>query len=295
MFRSSYRIAKVMGIPIELHISLALPLIVITAWCFHIGRPLFSLVPLLLFASIVLHELGHSYVAIKKGCRVHKITLMIIGGAARIDRLPSTPGGEIVLAMAGPMVSIFLAAVGYTAKILLLRYGYTHAADIAQWLAQANQWLGLFNLIPAFPMDGGRILRALMTARMGRLRATQIAARIGKLLAAGTFIISLNHILNVYRTPGHTTEQFVTPLSLIFFSIFIYRAASHEYQEVRRQEIKKNGPSSFWDVMSMMMNQGREAEPEEEPDDEDKVVISPPPYEKKGKNSKTDIHSSRST
>jgi Zn-dependent protease len=132
-----------------------------------------------LFASITLHELAHTFVALRFGGRVQSITLMLLGGVSQLVRAPRRPAHEAIMAGLGPVTSLVLGVVLYLA--------YTSSggwpADVQMglfYLAAMNTTLGVFNLIPAFPMDGGRVLRAALAARTGRARATQIAAMVGK-------------------------------------------------------------------------------------------------------------------
>lgn len=320
MFGFSYKIAKIMGIPIRIHITLIILLVAIAVLTWKGSEspsfdvPFILLLVIAVFASIALHELGHSFVARRKGCRVREITLMFIGGVARMDRMPKRPRDEIQLAIAGPLVSLSLAAIlgGVWAyfygvkidlyvedpslsllfRIWLIKYFGTPIELFILMLGKTNAFLAVFNLIPAFPMDGGRILRAALTPKLGRLRATLIAARIGKLVAI-CFVL-----LAVFRGRLGEFGQFITPWVLIPIALFIYYTGSREYRMVRMQEMAKHGPQSPWEAFMQMMNRDFEASPPEDyddgdDDDEDKVIISPPPYEKDGKESKTDIHTSR--
>lgn len=135
-----------------------------------------------LFVSVLLHELAHAIYARRKGAAVHDITLLMIGGVSRIGEPPQARH-EAVMALAGPGASL---AIGVLSGVLeaLLPAGWTDARVALVLLAELNLLLGLFNLIPAFPMDGGRVLRALLATRVGPVRATRIASLIGKLFAA---------------------------------------------------------------------------------------------------------------
>ena len=172
---------------------------------------------LAVFGCVVLHEYGHILTARWFGIATRDITLLPIGGIASIERMPDKPAQELVVALAGPAVN------GLIAAILIVLFGAdvnverTVAAvddlkfDFATRLALANVMLGLFNLIPAFPMDGGRVLRALLSLRFGRVRATRIAARIGHAIALGLGFLGL----------------FGNPI-LVFIALFIFLAASQE-------------------------------------------------------------------
>ena len=289
MLKMEYRVGRVWGIPIKIHISLLILLLYvaskISATSSTGGLPnvLLSLLiatflMTLIFSSIALHELGHSFVAIRKGCRVHEITLMFIGGAAKMDKMPSRPKDEFLMAIAGPIVSICLGAFGISAGLAL-----THGSvlllnilgEMIVFLGKANLVLALFNLIPAFPMDGGRVFRALMTPRHGRLKATYYASRIGRTLAIAFFIIG------IFGIGDSTTFGSGNP-SLILISIFIFITADKEYRMVQFEELmKQRGFGSAWPGMRP---------PQSEIDiDDETVLISPPPYAK-GPAKKTELH-----
>jgi Zn-dependent protease/CBS domain-containing protein len=148
------------------------------------------LLTLTLFACVVLHELAHVAVARRGGAKIRSITLMMLGGVSEIGDV-ERPRLERAMAIAGPLTSLALALLFY----LLFRASHLGASPDIQfglfYLAQANFLLGVFNLLPAFPMDGGRILRSLLVDRFGRLRATQISTTVGKIIAVGLFVLGL--------------------------------------------------------------------------------------------------------
>jgi Zn-dependent protease len=135
------------------------------------------------FGCVLLHELGHALAARRFGIGTSDITLYPIGGVARLTRMPRAPGVELLIALAGPAVNLAIAAGLYP----LARVTGGFPAD----LLAVNLVLALFNLIPAFPMDGGRVLRALMGGWVGRARATSFAATVGRMLAVGFGVYSL--------------------------------------------------------------------------------------------------------
>lgn len=139
---------------------------------------------ILFFLSIILHELGHSITAIKLGVPVRSITLFIFGGLARIEREPDRPRDEFLIAAAGPAVSLALAALFF---VLALGMGQSSILWwTARWLARINFILAVFNMIPGFPLDGGRVLRAILWHLKGDLAgATRVAARVGSFVAYG--------------------------------------------------------------------------------------------------------------
>jgi Zn-dependent protease/CBS domain-containing protein len=197
----SLRLVRLWDIEVRIHVTF----ILILAWAAYFwsagtGRglqgALFGVVAmLLLFACVTLHEFAHSWQAMKYGVKVRDITLMPMGGLARMEEIPEEPGQELRIALAGPLVNLAIAAalilVGFALNTrAVISLGDLFAAlQNAEWsgmliyLAMANLALGLFNLIPAFPMDGGRVLRALLAIRMDHNRATQIATRVGQGLA----------------------------------------------------------------------------------------------------------------
>jgi len=178
----------------------------------------------LLFVSVVLHEFGHVLAARRYGISTPEITLLPIGGVASLERMPERPYQEIVVALAGPLVTLLIVIV--LTLVLGARFDLTQMAQLEQAqssmtgrLAAANGALLIFNLIPAFPMDGGRVLRALLAIPLGYTRATRIAALIGQGLALAFGFIGL----------------FGNPL-LILVAAFIFLAASGEAGYVQARE-----------------------------------------------------------
>lgn len=278
MFRASFKVVTVWGIPIKIHVSL----IVLLALVAFSGLLSLSLMRFLvivgleigLFTSIALHELGHSFVAIRKGCRVREITLLFIGGAAQMEDIPSRPRDEFQMAIAGPLVSIALGGVcwGLGTLMVFLRpipwsfpFWSGGAVNIVQFLGLMNFVLAGFNLLPSFPMDGGRVLRALLTRKYGRLRATFIASRLGQVTA---IVLGLFGFLS-------TPKQWF----LVAIAFFIYIAAGNEFRMVQIQEAAKG--RGFWTGVGADWT-----------DEDDQVSISPPPYEK-GPRLRTHIHTER--
>lgn len=177
------------------------------------------------FGCVVLHEFGHILAARRFGIRTPDITLLPIGGVARLERIPEEPGQEFVIAIAGPLVNVAIAglilvALGGPAAIGQMAGIEDPRTDFLVRLAGVNIFLVLFNIIPAFPMDGGRILRAALAARMSWSRATQIAAAIGQGLAFVFGFVGL----------------FYNPL-LIFIGIFVYLSAAAEAQNAQIRQV----------------------------------------------------------
>jgi Zn-dependent protease len=179
----------------------------------------------LLFLCVVLHEFGHVFAARAYGIRTSDVTLLPIGGIASLERMPEKPAHEIVVALAGPAVNLVIAAVllvGLGASFDLGQMTQLEEArtSLVGRVAAANVVLCVFNLIPAFPMDGGRVLRALLAIPMGYTRATRVAAGIGQALALAFAFLGL-----VVFNPV-----------LILVAVFIFLAASGEAGYVQLRE-----------------------------------------------------------
>ena len=227
----SYKVARVWGIPIRVHISLIVLLALIAANFARKGWESVAFViafEVCYFTSIAFHELGHSFVAMRKGCRVREITLLMFGGVAQMEKIPQKPRDEFLMAIAGPFVSL---SIGVPAA-LAGGYFYVvrqHAlAAFPFLLGSVNIVLALFNLVPAFPMDGGRILRAALTPRLGRLKATRIASYLGKMLALCFLGFA------VYRI-RRNMDGFV----LLVIAVFVFYAAGREYRLVLAEEMAR--------------------------------------------------------
>ncbi len=184
---------------------------------------------LAIFCCVVLHEYGHVLTARHFGIATRDITLLPIGGVASVERMPERPAEEMLVAIAGPAVNwliafILIAAFGASLDPELRVASVDDPkVDFATRLAAANVMLGLFNLIPAFPMDGGRVLRALLCLRLDRARATRLAVRIGHGIAFGLGFLGL----------------FGNPI-LVFIALFIFLAASQEAYATELVEAAKS-------------------------------------------------------
>lgn len=235
MNRQGITLGKVLGIPIVLDYSWFLIAALIT-WTLAVGYypaefpdlaagtywVLGAVTAVLLFGSVLLHELGHSAVARRSGIQVRRITLFIFGGIAQIGSDPPTPRAELLIAVAGPAVSLALA-LGFTA-LRPVTSGLSPALALVQYLAYINWALVLFNLIPGFPLDGGRVLRAVIWHVTGALpRATVIAAGVGCAVAM-LFIL-----VGVFQIFG---GNFINGLWIAFLGWFLETAA---VEQVRQQ------------------------------------------------------------
>lgn len=172
MFKS-WRLGTFLGFPVEVNVSFLLLLgLVFVAFGGIAGVLLVCLV----FASVVLHELGHAVVARRLGVRISGIELSFFGGAAKMVELPRTANHELAIAAAGPAVSLALGGVGLGLAALT-------RIPLFAWLGYTNLVLAAFNLIPALPMDGGRILRALLTRKLDFVRATDVSVKVARVVA----------------------------------------------------------------------------------------------------------------
>ncbi|HLT94408.1 MAG TPA: site-2 protease family protein [Membranihabitans sp.] len=240
MFKGgSLYLGTILKIPVKVHWSFALLLIYVIYVGQQLGMSTFAIInffyfTLLIFVCVVLHEFGHALTARKYGIGTQDILITPIGGLARLDRLPENPLHEMVVAVAGPLVNVAIA--GLIAMYLYFsgtgfdiigdeKAVFEHFSNFPALLLYLNVVLVLFNLIPAFPMDGGRILRALISIFQGRKKGTLIASWIGRILAIGFLAFGLyeNH------------------LGLIFIGIFVYFAARAEYRTVASEERYRHG------------------------------------------------------
>ncbi|MDO9116571.1 MAG: site-2 protease family protein [Nitrospira sp.] len=181
------------------------------------------LTSLLFFSSILLHELAHSFVALAKGIPVRSITLFVFGGVAQIGREPDRPLTEFQIAIAGPMASALLAA-GFWTIASLAGDEFERISALAGWLASINLMLALFNLVPGFPLDGGRIFRAILWHFTGNLsKATRIAAGIGQTVGYAFMVIGI--------WTGFTVNWF-NGMWLAFIGWFLLNAAQESVVQV---------------------------------------------------------------
>jgi len=235
----SIKLFRVKGIDVKVHLTFVLILIwAAYRWSGSTGAglqgALFGVVAtLLLFVSVTLHELGHSLQALKYGVRVRDITLLPIGGLAQMEEIPEKPGQELRIAIAGPLVNFAIAAllIGVGALLqtqalvtvteLFRSLGEASWAGMLAYLTMANLAMGLFNLIPAFPMDGGRVLRALLAMRLDYPKATSIAVTVGQGLAL---------LLGLY---GFMSGSF----TLVLIAVFVWMGAGQEGKQVEVKSV----------------------------------------------------------
>jgi stage IV sporulation protein FB len=267
----SWKIGTLFGIPVRLlafgWVSGSGPAALITA----------AALVVLLFGSVLLHELGHALVARRFGVRTMDIVLTPLGGMARVIDMPRSPKHEIAIAVAGPIVSLAIAGVALVTNILLLFAPIVPAVafeglGILMWV---NTMLGLFNLVPALPMDGGRILRGLLALKYDFLKATRIAARIGRVIAV------VGGVLGVIYFESWT---------LAAIAVFVYFSAGMEervaeWREAQRRAAagwneasngagRRAGPRTYtWTWTSRGGGQNRPQPPRRPSSDRDVVVI----------------------
>jgi Zn-dependent protease/predicted transcriptional regulator len=232
------QIARVMGIPIYLHFSWLI-IFGLIVWTLSTGYfpaqypdlPASSswakglVASLLFFVSILLHELGHALVALRHGLRTRSITLFIFGGVAQLEKDPRDGRAEFWMAAAGPAVSLMLAGLFYVCATL--PFVGPSAAAVAKYLALINLMLALFNLVPAFPMDGGRLLRGALWGSMGKARATRIASGAGTFFA---FFLIFGGVFSLLRGDS------LSGVWYILIGWFMKDASAASYQQVRLDE-----------------------------------------------------------
>ncbi len=222
----SWKIARFWGIDIYMHVTFLLIVlwVAFTYWVqFHswdavLGGIVFILA---LFVCVVLHEYGHALTARRYGIRTRDITLYPIGGVARLERIPDDPAEELWVALAGPAVTLAIAVALFFIMVVTGTLPPVRSITLASSsfifrLFAVNVLLFLFNLLPAFPMDGGRVLRALLAMRMDYLRATQVAANVGQAMA---FLFGF---IGLWTDPW-----------LLFIALFVWIGAEQESSMAR--------------------------------------------------------------
>ena len=236
--RWSWRIGNLAGISVYIHATFLLIILwsAVVGWqtTHTVEGALSSIVfILLLFLCVVLHEFGHALTARKYGIKTRDITLLPIGGVARLERMPDQPLQELWVALAGPAVNVVIAALMLVwLSISRINAGMETLFDpqhssLVERLFTTNIALVVFNLLPAFPMDGGRVVRALLATKMPYVRATQIAANLGQVMAFGFALIGL-----VYQ-----------PV-LILIALFVWIGASQESNLVQLKSALNGIPVS---------------------------------------------------
>lgn len=230
--RWSFVIAKVFGIPIRLHLTfVGFLLFIFLMNSLHggINSATYGLLFIIaIFISVTIHEFGHSLVARSYGIEVKDITLLPIGGVSRIEKLPEAPKQEFRIAITGPLVSFGIALVIFLLILAISGLkGFSGFSLVGGKffpnLMWVNVMLGVFNILPGFPMDGGRVFRAILAQRMGFAQATRIAASVGQGFAILLGIIGL--FFNIW---------------LVFIAFFIYIGAGEEERAVQVRSVLRN-------------------------------------------------------
>ncbi len=227
----SFSLGRLLGSDLRIHVTFFLLLAWVGfaaytdgGWPAVVSNILFVLA---LFACVVAHEFGHALMARRYGIRTPDITLLPIGGLARLERMPEKPVQEIWVALAGPAVNIviwvILIALGARLQPETLAQIDSPRSDLLNRLAYVNLLLALFNMIPAFPMDGGRVFRAMLCLRMDRVKATRVAAIAGQMVAVGLGFFGL--------TQGN-------PI-LVLIAVFVFFAANAENQDVAMRSVAR--------------------------------------------------------
>lgn len=246
-FRWSWRFATIAGIGIHIHATFLLLLLFLAFSDLVAGHGVTAMARgtmliLAVFATVVLHELGHALTARRFGVRTRDITLLPIGGVARLERMPEKPGEQLQVALAGPAVNVGIAILlfglvrllGVPAGIEGLRQASGPFLTQLMWI---NVFLAGFNLLPGYPMDGGRVLRALLAMRMAPERATQTAARVGQGVAVifglvGLFLSPFLVVIAVFIWLGAQAEHSQSTMKLALAGLSVRDGMITEFDEL---------------------------------------------------------------
>jgi Zn-dependent protease/CBS domain-containing protein len=249
--RGSASLFSFRGIKVYVHWSFLILVAYIAYTGFSEGKDMRAILGelglvMLVFFCVVLHEFGHALMAQRFGVRTRDITLLPIGGMASLERMPEEPRQEFWITVAGPLVNLVIAGLAFVAMAILglttlvsdMFLGATDWTAVLLFLFAANMMLFLFNLIPAFPMDGGRILRSVLSMRMPREKATRIASGVGRFFAIGFVVYGLMD-----------SQPF-----LALIGVFIFIAAGSEARMVQQQSalrsirVKDVMRTRFWSM-----------------------------------------------
>lgn len=267
-FRRGARLGKLFGIEIEIDASWSFIFVLVTwnlaagfsqwhpDWSFALDVATALAGSLLFFASVLAHELAHSLVARTRGLPVHRITLFLFGGVSNLQREPESPGTEFVMAIVGPLTSVFLgflfltlgtrAAGGVQLALSDPVKALAHLSPLSTlllWLGQINILVGLFNLVPAFPLDGGRVLRSLLWGATKNLRRdTRWASQIGSLIA-WLFIFAGVAMIFGARVPFFGSGL-IGGLWIAMIGWFLHNAAVSSYRQLVVSDLLEGVPIS---------------------------------------------------
>ena len=247
----SFKLGRILGIDVFLHVTflLLLAFIGVVQWLQSqniaaalAGVAFFAC----LFLCVLLHEFGHALAARQYGIATRDITLLPIGGVARLERMPEKPAQELVVALAGPLVNVVIAAGLVAGLVLTGKWQPWSGLSVFQGsfverLILVNVFLVLFNLLPAFPMDGGRVLRSLLAMRMNYARATGIAAAIGKGMAvlfgfAGLFGNPMLLLIALFVWIGATQEASAVEMRSSFDGVRVREAMLTDFRTLSPQD-----------------------------------------------------------
>ena len=236
---ASLRVGRVFGIPIEVNASWIVIFLLLTfVLAQEFGSPnlgwpvvqrwsLAAAIAVLFFLSVLVHELSHSVLAQRKGIPVHGITLFIFGGVSRLGQEPDRPATEFAVAVVGPLTSVLLAAV-FGGTWYLLGNGQSAVEVVLFLLAWSNLSLGVFNILPGYPLDGGRMLRALVWGLTGNHRkATMVATRSGQTIGGLTVLMGL--ALGIF-------VDVVNGVWIVFIGAFLFSVATASYRQERSRD-----------------------------------------------------------
>ena len=288
MFGPLFYLMRFAGIAVYADLSLVL---LLAFWLFPALFPLdpeqalnVILFSVLLFGSITLHEFGHSLTALRLGYEVHRIILNILGGAAVLDTSARRGSHEFMIAIAGPAVSVALGTIGWFAWPLIWKAGLPGTSKLIAEMAVVNFYLAVFNMVPAFPLDGGRVFRSMLTPRIGFVRATEVAARVGRAVAifVGAYavlrMLSINGMIPRFSPISIGMFTFEGGPILLLIAVYVYMAANMEYRMVLQEHHARGfqwGGSEFREGDGDSWRRGPR-------DISNDVQVSPPPFDRDG-------------
>lgn len=243
----TFQIGRLFGVPVKVHVSMVILLaVLILKLVFMDGGPVIIGLLGLLLLSTILHELGHVIMAQRHQCKAIDIWLSPIGGQVRYERMPKNPTKEMQIAAAGPAVNFVLAGLAFVIHLAVSPLGSGGWYALPKTVAALNLFYALFNLLPGFPLDGGRVLRALRARTRSRLEATQLPVRIGRYLAI------------LIAVAGIVYGQFF--LFGLIISIYIWIFAEIEWWTVKQQAAR--------------------GEPDDDAPEQEGLSVGPAPYER---------------
>ncbi|TAL57155.1 MAG: site-2 protease family protein [Bacteroidetes bacterium] len=255
--KGSFKLGNIAGISVFVHWTFSILIAYIIFSNYRSGHNteqiVWSVIFILsIFITVFLHELGHSLAAKRYNIKTKDITILPIGGLARLERIPEKPKEELIVAIAGPAVNIALVLI--TSLFITIPDIQNLTIQLAGGVNQSNfflnffivnTWLAVFNLIPAFPMDGGRVLRALLAMKFERHIATNIAARIGQLLAVGFVFLGFYTspfliFIGLFILLGAQAEAEMTKAGFMLKGIFVKDIVMKNYETIDENDIVEN-------------------------------------------------------